>query len=92
MTSQLKEEENDKLMMQSTMFGATATITRAPLRGADAKATTTHAPLRGASTTTTTHAKLQGAPTDDNIDGNQTLSGGIGSNREGVHSMGVGLI
>ena len=69
MTAQLKEEKDDKLMMQSMMAGAKATITHAPLPGADATATTTHAPLRGGATTAAIHAPLQGVASDDNIDG-----------------------
>ncbi len=44
----------------------------------------TRAPLQGVDAA---HTPLQGVAT-----GNQTLSGGIGSNREGVHSQGVGLM
>ena len=82
---QLKEEEDEKLMLQSMMTTAT-TVTHAPLQGANTTAAATRTSLQDVAATTS-RVPLQGATT-----GNRTLSGGIGSNREGVHSQGVGLI
>ena len=53
--AQLKEQEDDELMLQSMMASRTTTVNHAPLQGADAATTATHTPLKGV---TTTHASL----------------------------------